>query len=366
MSVEIDFVFICKIPFLSVASKYQPETAVSNFSFVLAFVFKPKEVLDKDGEKVEFDVMLVQHCTNNWKAGYRDNLETLQLLTDRGFEKNSSGEPLDFIIWSETAFIPGIFWHTNYNTDLKTKSVVSDFIDYVSNTENIFITGNSNGRLADINKPAIIYNSSGKAVLNRKDYNGAVVYLDGEFLGSYNKQRLVPFTEYFPLRKYMPLFSRFLDSSGAKVWDSGDGSEIFEYNDKKFAINICFEDSFAYLVRNDVKAGADFLINLTNDYWSRSLPAQMQHLSMSVFRAIEFGIPVVRSTNSGMSGVISPCGKIEFLQKPFSKRADVTNVIVSYAGHTIYYYLGDWFLFVVLLFVLIFLIRNFYIKYRKD
>ncbi len=319
-------------------------------AFVLSFVFAPNQVVseEENSSSEELNILLVQHCTNNWKAGYSHNLETLKFITEKGLEKNSLGKDLDFIIWSETAFIPGIYWHTNYDTDLKTKKVVADFQKYVSEKKNIFITGNSNGRLADENLPAIIYEDK-KAFLNRKDYNSAVVYKDGVNIGFYNKQKLVPFIEYFPLRKYMPLFAKLLDKSGAKVWAKGTERKIFIYNDHKFAINICFEDAFSSLTRKDVKNGANFLVNLTNDYWSKSIAAQMQHLSMSVFRAIELGVPVIRATNSGMSGVILPNGKLHFVQPPFRKQADITNIPVNFKRHTIYYYLGDWFLALMIL-----------------
>ena len=75
-------------------------------------------------------------------------------------------------------------------------------------------------------------------------------------------------------------------------------------------ILICFEVIFPELARNQTKAGAALLINLTNDAWFGMTSAPYQHLSMSVFRAVENRRLLIRAANTGISAFISPCGEI--------------------------------------------------------
>ena len=83
-------------------------------------------------------------------------------------------------------------------------------------------------------------------------------------------------------------------------------------------------------------------MNLTNDLWSKSVAASMQHMQMAVFRATETQRSMVRSTNGGMTTIIDPNGRITDLYPPFEEGYLVGDVPVYTEGRTVYVAWGDW------------------------
>jgi apolipoprotein N-acyltransferase len=115
---------------------------------------------------------------------------------------------------------------------------------------------------------------------------------------------------------------------------------VFKGPSFTFSTPICFEDTFGDLSRTFVKGGADVLVNLSNDAWSKSLPCQNQHLSMAVFRAVENRRSMVRSTASGQTCGIDPSGRIISMAPPFAE-AWLTVAIPVVKEHTVYTRYGD-------------------------
>jgi apolipoprotein N-acyltransferase len=82
---------------------------------------------------------------------------------------------------------------------------------------------------------------------------------------------------------------------------------------------------------------------MTNDSWSGAVSAQMQHLGMAVFRSIETRKSTVRGTNSGMTCVILPDGKIVDLMEPFTKGWHIYDVpVFTNDNDTLYTRKDDW------------------------
>lgn len=135
----------------------------------------------------------------------------------------------------------------------------------------------------------------------------------GKVANFYDKLHLVPYGEFIPFRKVMPFIGTVV---GIGDFTAGKDYTIFHLEEKDkvnpaaFAVLICFEDAFPYLSRQFVKRGASFLVNLTNDAWFGNSGQPEQHLSQSVFRAIENRVNLVRCTNSGVSGLIDRRGGI--------------------------------------------------------
>jgi apolipoprotein N-acyltransferase len=189
-----------------------------------------------------------------------------------------------------------------------------------------------------------------------------LVKSDGSFAASYAKMHPVPFAEAIPLweyewfrkfmRKTVGLESGWVMGDHIQLFDArGSGGKIFRY-----ATPICFEDAFASLARDYYAAGADLLVNLTNDSWSRKKSAQYQHWAIARLRAIENRRTLVRSTNSGVSSVVDAWGLsiVEFPQ--FEAHAEVVSIPVYAPNNpTIYARLGDWF---ALLCALLFTLRT--------
>jgi apolipoprotein N-acyltransferase len=180
----------------------------------------------------------------------------------------------------------------------------------------------------------------------------------------YDKLHLVPFGEYIPLRKTLP----FLETI-APIGDitPGEAYTIFEIPNKsqipnpkkisKFSVLICFEDLFPELSREFVRRGADFLVNITNDAWYKKTAAADQHFQASVFRAVENRVFLVRSANTGVSGFISPQGRVISVvrdttgQDIFVEGFDTQEIAGKDSLFTFYTLLGDLFIWILLIFV---------------
>ena len=142
-----------------------------------------------------------------------------------------------------------------------------------------------------------------------KFYNSAVLLgSDGKYHGKYYKTHLVPFGEYVPFKKYLPFLAPLVEAVGD--FTPGKIERPLEVENVKAGVLICFESVFPDLSRQWVEAGANILVNLTNDAWYGKSSAPIQSLAMTVFRAVETRRSVVRSANTGISAFITPLGEI--------------------------------------------------------
>lgn len=131
---------------------------------------------------------------------------------------------------------------------------------------------------------------------------------DGNFAGRYDKIHLVPFGEYVP-------FKRFLFFAGDLLAEAGNLSAgarrvVFAYDGHHYGTFICYESTFADEVRLFVLKGADVLVNISDDGWYGDTSAPWQHLNMVRMRAIENHRWVLRATNTGVTAVIDPYGRV--------------------------------------------------------
>ena len=279
-------------------------------------------------------IALVQHNTDPWRGGieeYRKNFQILRRLSDQALE----AEPKpDMVVWSETAFVPRIYWHETYRDDPASWTLVKELLEYLASKDVPFVIGNDDARKDPAKNP-------NAAEGYRVDYNAAMLYEQGKNTGLYRKLHLVPFTEHFPYEKQFPAVYRALVNADTHFWEKGSEETVFAGPGFSFATPICFEDTFGYLSRNFVRRGAEVIVNISNDAWSRSLPAQNQHLSMAVFRAVENRRSMVRSTASGQTCGIDPSGGIIAMAPPF-REAWITVAIPVVKGDTVYNRHGDW------------------------
>jgi len=142
-------------------------------------------------------------------------------------------------------------------------------------------------------------------------FNGAwMLSPRGLIADNYHKRRLVIFGEYIPLIDWLPFIKWFTPITGS--FASGTNATQFPLRDLgvKAAPLICFEDCFPHGAREHVNADTDLMINLTNDGWFGESAEQWQHAANAVFRAIENGMPLVRSCNNGLTCWVDPQGRI--------------------------------------------------------
>ena len=143
----------------------------------------------------------------------------------------------------------------------------------------------------------------------------------------------------------------------------------FNLDAHQFAVTICWENIFSDIVRQFVKEGARFIINLTNEAWFGESAAPYQFLSMSVFRAVENKIYIIRCANTGISCFIDPHGRIVDRVKNNSGhdifvRGILTANIVPQNHKTLYMQYGDWFVWMNLIGMVLTLLASFFKKSR--
>jgi apolipoprotein N-acyltransferase len=116
----------------------------------------------------------------------------------------------------------------------------------------------------------------------------------------------------------------------------------------KAGVSICYEIIFPDLIRQAVKNGADFLINITNDAWFGKSAASYQHMSMGALRAVENRVPIVRAANTGISGTIDANGALRDETDLFVEAAKITKITPRQRGLTFYTAYGDVFSWICL------------------
>jgi apolipoprotein N-acyltransferase len=135
-----------------------------------------------------------------------------------------------------------------------------------------------------------------------------VIGKTGDTIGLYNKVHLVPFGEYTPLLTYFPFLEKLTAAGGNFI--PGDGHTPIKTDMGDVGILICYEGIFSYITIETVRAGAQVLVNLTNDAWYDRTSAPFQHFAFYIFRAIETDRYVLRAANTGISAIIDPKGRV--------------------------------------------------------
>ncbi|MDC8830543.1 apolipoprotein N-acyltransferase [Alteromonas gilva] len=157
----------------------------------------------------------------------------------------------------------------------------------------------------------------------------------------YAKHHLLPVGEFVPfedwLRPLAPLFDLPMSS-----FNRGDfQQQNLTANGLKLAPAICFEIAFPRQVSANLYADTDFIITVSNDAWFGHSHGPAQHLQIARMRAKEFGLPVIRSTNNGISAFVDYRGNI-VAQLPQFERAAMSATLTTTIGVTPYRYAGDW------------------------
>lgn len=192
---------------------------------------------------------------------------------------------------------------------------------------------------------------------SRKYFNSAfLVSSSGEVLGRSDKMHLVPFGEYVPLAKLLPFVHKLV--VGVGDFSPGDALVTLDPGKGKVGVLVCFEGIFPDLSRRYVREGARLLVNITNDGWYGRSSAPYQHLSMAVFRAVENGVPLVRSANTGISAIIDSTGSITQRTSLFEE-AFLTGTVLTTKGGTVYTRIGDTFAIICLAGALVIVVASF-------
>ena len=189
--------------------------------------------------------------------------------------------------------------------------------------------------------------------INTQDQNGQVfnsMISLGEEENIYQKRHLVPFGEYFPVTEGIRSWMRSMDLPSRDIAKGKQDQKPFNLGNLRMAPSICYEDIFGSDML-DFFPQSDVLINITNNAWFGKSIASAQHLQMSRMRAIESGRYLLRSTNTGISAIIGPKGRIHETSAPHEYSV-ITGNFFSMEGRTPYMLWGDAFSLLLSIFLM--------------
>ena len=289
-------------------------------------------------------VLLVQQNIDPWDSGKAlAGLSAARTETLKGLNTSKTrwGSLPDLIVWSETAL--------RYAIDAKQEYPFKNNSFFYKYFPNLFSEFNTNTLTG---APVV-------APLPGRYYNAAIlINAKGQVTDFYAKQHPVPFVESIPFMEIEPLREYFTNVLGlSNFWLMGkeaktltlllaDGSSV------KIGVPICFEDVFPDICRAFVLNGAELLINIANDSWSKTKSALTQHLAAARFRAIETRRVLIRGTNAGLTCVVEPSGAISSSIPLFEQNHLLAEVAVAGTRQTtLYTILGDYlpYLFIIYL-----------------
>ena len=132
-------------------------------------------------------------------------------------------------------------------------------------------------------------------------------------IANYNKVNLVPFGEFIPFKSVLSFIGFKTITNSYQSFSSGETRSPLniKYNniDLSFLPLICYEIIYSGKLSKD--NNFDYIINISEDGWFGNSIGPKQHFSHSIFRSIESGKYIIRSSNNGISAIINPVGIVE-------------------------------------------------------
>jgi apolipoprotein N-acyltransferase len=239
--------------------------------------------------------------------GHRRHLEQSRQLEEAG--------ELDLIVWPESSFVDGLARRLPVSADRVRRDLTTPLLFGGISTERV----------------------DGK----RRVYN-TVFLADGEGMvrSTYDKTYLLMFGEYLPFGDVFPILYDLSPNSGK--FSAGTHVRPLTLGQWRISTPICYEDVLARFTRKMVlESKPHVLINLTNDAWFGDSQEPWIHLVLSQYRAIEHRRYMVRATNSGISAVVDPLGRV-VAQTGLLSRENLRYDVHMLEGDTIYGRFGDW------------------------
>ncbi|HVW28615.1 MAG TPA: apolipoprotein N-acyltransferase [Polyangiaceae bacterium] len=171
-------------------------------------------------------------------------------------------------------------------------------------------------------------------------YNSALLSdATGAIQGRFDKTYLLAFGEFLPFGEEFPVLYEWSPNSGK--FSRGTSLQSLPLGDHKLTVHICYEDVIPSFVNSMMRADSgNLLVNITNDAWFGDSTEPWIHLALSKFRAIEQRRFLARSTNSGVSAIIDPVGRVTAHTETFKEQA-VHAPIAWLTGRTPYNLWGD-------------------------
>jgi len=244
-------------------------------------------------------------------------LDALQALSVRP-EHSKPGSP-GLILWPES---PAPF----FVSDLHVRHTLAE----VARTTDSYIIAGTLGieHAGDPARQPDIYNSA------------SVIATNGAWTARYDKIHLVPFGEFVPFETLFSFASGLTHQVG--TFARGNSRQPLQVGDTKMGTFICYEAIFPDEVRQFARNGAEVFVNVSNDGWYGEGGAPWQHLNQARMRAVENDRWLLRDTNTGITAVIDPYGRV-VAEAPRNQRIQLQAAYSLVETTTFYTRHGDWF-----------------------
>ncbi|MCC6849591.1 MAG: apolipoprotein N-acyltransferase [Deltaproteobacteria bacterium] len=226
----------------------------------------------------------------------------------------SAGE-VDLVVWPESAYVRGI----RRPLPVSSRPIVRDLAI-----------------------PLLFGASSVSEVGGRKVKTNSALLAgeDGLIRDAYDKNLLIPLAESLPFATALPALSALFPH--AEQFAAADAVAPLRLGDWRIATPICYEAIRPELVRRMMgESGPHLIVTLANDAWFGDSQEPWLHLGLARLRAIEHRRWLVRATNSGVSAIVDPAGRV-VARTGLLTRTNLRGVVHPLAGTTLYARLGDW------------------------
>jgi len=359
---QVDNVALCQITSSTGVYGVSFEIVLVNVAFAMAFlVLRPKRgmmfaaalaaavvlqagrLVDAPAAKTDRAALLVQQnipVSANWTPAYFQ--QTLQQLTE--LTKAAAGskhEPkIDLVVWPES---PAPFFTNDARFRQTLSAMARDAKAWV-------LVGTIGSNAASPNDESPIFNSA------------ALVSPQGEWAARYDKVHLVPFGEYLPFPSLFSFAGGLTKEVGQ--FEHGHSRAPLNAAGERVGVFICYESIFPDEVRQSANLGAQVFVNISNDGWYGDSGAYAQHLNQTRMRAIENNRWLLSATDTGVTAVIDPWGRIS----AHIPRKERSALVASYAltsVTTFYTRHGDWFAYACAIISIGALVERFTIANRK-
>lgn len=299
--------------------------AVAIFLFMLGFglyAMRPKTLQSQNAPEIK--IAIIQPNISQRARFDRQKIEEhLQLY--RRLLQQIEGEAINLVILPES-ILPGYI--------LQQPELLSPFAEFAQKNEAYLLLGTLDTEAQNA------YNAT------------ALLSPQGQIVDRYHKVQLVPFGEYVLFRDVLTKvgLEGLIREALPGDFSFGRGFKVINSDLGKIATPICFESIFPAISRKFVQKGAQLLITVTNDAWFKRTKALPQHFTKGVFRAVENRRFFVQAANTGISGVISPHGKI-IVRSSIEKEQILYAEVALSDDKTIYARFGDWLVYLAAFFL---------------
>lgn len=174
---------------------------------------------------------------------------------------------------------------------------------------------------------------------DQDDVRNGLLVLDGE-MQWYDKRRLVPFGEFFPVPSFIREWMKLRSLPYTDLTPGARHQPALSAAGQKIGATICYEDAYGAEQLGVLKE-ATLLVNVTNDAWFGDTTAAPQHLQISRTRVMEAERPLLRAANDGISAIIRADGHVEKTLPRFQPGV-LTGAVQPRTGLTPYARVGNW------------------------